>query len=523
MDYSIFNPIDIKQMKEKGIIPDAVLSQIEIFRKGFLFSTLLRPCTIGDGIVILDKANLQRLEGVYAKVVGSGRVLKFVPASGAATRMVKALLALYTGYEKPDAYGRVPEPQQGDPDYKIFIDTMKNLKRFAFFGDLRSKMEKDGLDTESLVTQGHYKPILQYILTDKGLNMVNLPKGLIPFHHYSDHTRTPFEEHIVEAGAYARDYSGIVRVHFTVPDSHEAAIKDHIAEVTRRHTHSETTYDITFSTQKPSTDTVAVDMDNQPFRDTNGRLDFRPGGHGALLENLNDLQGDIIFIKNIDNVVPDRLKPMTYLYKRALGAYLAELQDQVFARMERLSRKEVDQTYIEEIFEFGRQRLFIHPPDKILQGPIEKKIEFLISRLNRPLRVCGMVKNEGEPGGGPFWVTHADGIPSLQIIESAQVDMKNVEQKRIWESSTHFNPVDLVCGVRDFLRKPFQLIQYRDTNAGFISIKSKEGRELKALELPGLWNGSMAYWNTVFVEVPIITFNPVKTLADLLREEHQPK
>jgi hypothetical protein len=460
---------------------------------------------------------------VYAKVVGSGRVLKFVPASGAATRMLKALLSLSKRYEELGANRRIPEPEEGGPDYKIFLDTMKNLKRFAFFRDLKSKMAKDGLDTESLVLQGHYESILEYILTDKGLNMANLPKGLIPFHHYPDHERTAFEEHIVEAGAYARDRAGVVRVHFTVPGGHEAAIKDHIVAVTRRHATSGTTYDITFSTQKPSADTIAVDMDNQPFRDTDGRLEFRPGGHGALLENLNDLKGDIIFIKNIDNVVPDRLKSTTYLYKKALGAYLVELQDQVFARMEMLSRKEVDHADVEEIFEFGKHNLFIIPPDKILQGPIEKKIEFLISRLNRPLRVCGMVKNEGEPGGGPFWVAHADGTASLQIIESAQVDMKNVEQKKVWESSTHFNPVDLVCGVRNFVKKPFQLMQYRDTNAGFISIKSKEGRELKALELPGLWNGSMAYWNTVFVEVPIITFNPVKTIVDLLRKEHQPE
>lgn len=523
MDHSIFNPNDIKQMKERGISPDTVLTQIEIFRKGFLFSTLLRPCTAGDGIVVLNKANLQRLEDGYEKVVGSRRVLKFVPASGAATRMVKALLSLFNRYEKLGANRHVPELQEGDPDYKIVLDAMKNLKRFAFFRDLKSKMAKDGLDTQSLVAQGHYEFILEYILTNKGLNMANLPKGLIPFHHYSDHERTPFEEHIVEAGAYARDNTGIVRVHFTVPDTHEAAIKDHIAEVLRRHSNSETTYDITFSTQKPSTDTIAVDTDNQPFRDADERLEFRPGGHGALLENLNDLQGDIIFIKNIDNVVPDRLKPTTYMYKKALGAYLLELQDQVFTHMERLFRKEVDHVHVEEIFEFGKQRLFIIPPDKVLQGPIEKKIEFLISRLNRPLRVCGMVKNEGEPGGGPFWVANADGTTSLQIIESAQVDMKNVEQKKIWESSTHFNPVDLVCGVRDFSKKPFPLMQYRDTNTGFISIKSKEGRELKALELPGLWNGAMAYWNTVFVEVPIITFNPVKTIVDLLRKEHQPE
>ena len=280
---------------------------------------------------------------------------------------------------------------------------------------------------------------------------------------------------------------------------------------------------MTFSTQKKTTDTIAVDLDNRPFRDRDGRLLFRPGGHGALLENLNDLKGDLIFIKNIDNVVPDRVKQETYLYKKALGGYLIELQKKISGYLERLSRNDADAKLIKEVSEFAGHRLSVIPPKGVGEGTRGDKIGFLLSKLNRPIRVCGMVKNVAEPGGGPFWVKHADKTLSPQIVESSQVDMGSAGQKAIWESATHFNPVDLVCGVRDYSGKNFDLMNFTDPNTGFISTKSKEGRELKALELPGLWNGAMANWNTLFVEVPIITFNPVKTVLDLLRKEHRPR
>jgi hypothetical protein len=263
-------------------------------------------------------------------------------------------------------------------------------------------------------------------------------------------------------------------------------------------------------------------MDNKPFRDKHGKLVFRPGGHGALLKNLSELEEDIIFMKNIDNVVPDSLKQVTYTYKRALGGYLIELQNEIFLYLKRLSTREVDEALLNEITEFARRRLNTVPSESMENQSRDEKIDFLFQKLNRPLRVCGAVKNVGEPGGGPFWVEHEDKGASVQIVEASQVNMKSPLQRSIWHSSAYFNPVDLVCGVRDYLGKPFNLADFVDPNTGFISIKSKEGRELKALELPGLWNGSMAKWNTVFVEVPIITFNPVKTVLDLLRKEHQP-
>ncbi|MFC1535097.1 DUF4301 family protein, partial [Thermodesulfobacteriota bacterium] len=499
------------------------LKQIESFRKGFPFSMLLRPCTVGDGITLLDDGDLESLGRVYSKAASSGRAIKFVPASGAASRMFKLLITFKGRFERIDVSEIDAETEKGDPGHRAFLRFIREIKRFAFYEDLRSAMSRDGIDIEKLISNGEYKSIIEYTLSSNGLNFANLPKGLIAFHRYPDYSRTPFEEHMVEAGTYTRSGKGVARVHFTVSPEHEDAIKNHIKEVRGRYEKSGTKYEFSFSNQKPSTDTIAVDMDNNPFRDQDGRLIFRPGGHGALLENLNDLKGDILFIKNIDNVVPDRIKPITYTYKKALGGFLIELQDRIFGYVRGLSKGDQDESLIEEVFDFIREVLSVTPPTGIIKETRVKKTAYLISRLNRPLRVCGMVKNLAEPGGGPFWVEHADKASSIQIVETSQIDMALEGQKDIFESSTHFNPVDLVCGIRDHSGKPFNLNGYVDIKTGFISNKSKEGRELKALELPGLWNGSMAFWNSVFVEVPLITFNPVKTVLDLLRDEHQPE
>ena len=522
MEGLLLNREDFNQIKKLGITTEKVDAQIEMFKRGFPYSKLNRPATVGDGIIVLRKNELERLAGTYNQAALSGRAMKFVPASGAASRMFKLLLSLNNRYEQVDEKHVRSEAEKDEADHKQFLQFIRGIKSFAFYDDLKNAMARDGLDTEALLSEGQFKEILEYLLTSKGLFLSNLPKGLIKFHQYPDHSRTPFEEHMVEGAAYTQDKEKNVRIHFTVSPEHEDLIKGHIKSVRDRYENSGIRYDLGFSVQKTATDTIAVDMENTPFRDRDGRLLFRPGGHGAVLENLNDLRGDILFIKNIDNVVPDRIKQETYTYKKALGGYLSELQHEIFEYLRRLANGDMDEPLINQVMEFARNKLSIHLSEELEKGPKHKKIDFLISRLNRPLRVCGMVKNEGEPGGGPFWVEHRDGTTSLQIVESSQVDMTSKEQKTIWESSTHFNPVDLVCGFRDYLGKPFNLMDYTDPDTGFISIKSKEGRELKALELPGLWNGSMANWNTVFVEVPIITFNPVKTVMDLLREEHQP-
>lgn len=512
---------DLALIKESGMNQADVSSQIEIFKKGIPFLRLARPCVIGDGIDTLAAEDLHRLGQVFSRSAQSGRAMKFVPASGAASRMFKSLLSVKDHYEQINRGKRSTDPDEKDPDYKEFLQFISKIEQFAFYDDLKTVMSKDGLDLETLLSKGQFEAVLDYALTDKGLDLSQLPKGLIQFHKYPGHSRTPFEEHLVEAAACTQDSSKVARVHFTISSEQEKPVKDLIDKILSHYEKSGVTYEVTFSTQKRSTDTIAVDMENRPFRDSDGTFLFRPGGHGALLENLEDVNGDLVFIKNIDNVVPDRLKGDTTIYKRALGGYLVELQREIFVYLEGLSKRSVEGRLIREVLEFARERLSIVPSESLGRSSREEQRNFLFKKLNRPLRICGMVKNEGEPGGGPFWVEHVDGACSRQIVESSQVDMNSAGQKSIWESSTYFNPVDMVCGVRDYKGNPFDLTEFTDPNTGFISIKSKDGRDLKALELPGLWNGSMANWNTLFVEVPISTFNPVKTVLDLLRSEHR--
>lgn len=523
MNDFVFNEGDVKEIEARGITTDKISEQIEIFKKGFPFCRLLRPCTIDDGITSLDEDDLERLGNVYSNAAFRGRAMKFVPASGAASRMFKVLSAIHNRSENLDKRDVISQAEKGDPDSQSLLEFMEWLKRFAFYEDLKNVMSRDERDIERTLSNGDYKTVLDYILSSKGLNLANLPKGLIPFHGYPGHSRTPFEEHIMEACVYTKNGNGIVKIHFTVSPEHERAIREHIEEVRGKYEKQGVRYEFGFSCQKPSTDTIAVDLENRPFRDRGGSLLFRPGGHGALLENLDDLPGDIIYIKNIDNVVPDRLKQETYIYKKALGGLLIGLQNTIFEYLERLTAGVEDEALNKEVFEFIKDRLSVAFPDERDRMKGFKIREYLISRLNRPLRVCGMVRNVSEPGGGPFWVEHDDKTASIQIVERSQVDMESEEQKSIFESATHFNPVDLVCGVRDYTGRVFDLRDYVDPNTGFISKKSKGGRELKALELPGLWNGSMAHWNSVFVEVPLITFNPVKTVFDLMRKEHQPE
>lgn len=522
MSRSPFSKKDIAQIQKRGKTPEEVLAQTEVFINGFPHAGLRRPCTVGDGIRVLEKGDLERLQKAYGGAADHGRTMKFVPASGAASRMFKALLAFH------DRPGPIPESEvragaeAGEKDSRTLLEFMHHLDSFAFYEKLASVMEKDGLDVRRLLEQGEFREILDYTLTSPGLGLARFPKGLIPFHRYPEHVRTPVEEHLEEAARYVSDRGGRAAVHFTVSPEHMSEIREHVGKALSRYVDSGIRHDISYSLQKPSTDTIAVDMDNAPFRDKDGNLLFRPGGHGALLENLHDLQGDIIFIKNIDNVVPDRLKEDTTTYKKALGGCLIELQDRIFGYLRQLAGPPPEREVLQQMLRFAEEELHRIPPGGSAGLHGEEWIPFLFSALNRPLRVCGVVRNVSEPGGGPFWVEHQDGTLSPQIVESSQVNMGSPEQRAIWESSTHFNPVDLVCGVRDYRGSPFDLIKYVDPLTGFISIKSQDGKELKALELPGLWNGSMAYWNTVFVEVPGITFNPVKTVVDLLRKEHQP-
>lgn len=513
-------PTDHRQIQTHGITLENVQQQLHWFRRGFAFLRLQRPCTVGDGISVLSPPQLEELTKLHDQAARAGRIMKFVPASGAASRMFQSLLTL-AGRADLTAKYLADAAESGDCDCQQFRQLLARLDQGAFIDDLRRVMARDGLSLDALLRAGRYQEFFTYLLTPKGLNYVNLAKGMIPFHRYGDLARTAFEEHLAEAVAYTQDHTHTARIHFTVPVEQQVAIASYLRHVTPQYEHAGCRVQITFSVQKPSTDIIAVDHDNAPFRDLNGELVFRPGGHGALLENLQDLQGDIIFIKNIDNVVPDHLKGDTYLYKKALGGYLVSLQNALFTHLERLHQQPVERHALEDAFTFAQQELHLQAPASLLQASAEAQRIFLLQKLHRPVRVCGVVKNTGEPGGGPFWVQQSDGALSLQIVESSQVHLQSAEQLTLWQSATHFNPVDLVCGVRDFAGKPFDLSRFRDPDTGFISSKSKDGKELRALELPGLWNGAMAEWHTVFVQVPLSTFNPVKTVYDLLRPEHQ--
>jgi hypothetical protein len=515
-----FTKDDLNQIRRIGTTPEKVLSQIDLFKKGTPYLKLVRPCTAGDGIRSISADEIKQLAAIYEKKSPGESLIKFVPASGAASRMFKTLLQFSNGNVKIEKDMITPAARQREGDSRDMLTFMDGIRRFAFFDDLNSVMAKDGLDIDGLINAGRFKEAIDYLLTSKGLGYASLPKGLIKFHHYPDAARTAFEEHLVEAAHYVKTGAGVCSLHFTVSPEHQQRFEDLLRDVRARYQKKyDAQFQVEFSLQKTSSNTIAVDLDNQPFRLEDGTLFFRPGGHGALIENLNSLSGDIIFIKNIDNVVPDRLKEHTFLWKKVLGGCLIQVRQKIFSYLERLIKGPASSELIQETFDFVSAELCIAPSDR--QNLTDKQ-DFLINLLNRPTRVCGMVKNVGEPGGGPFWVDSQDRSRSIQIVENAQVDPDSEGQKRILASATHFNPVDIVCAIRDFRGAPFDLRRFVDPGAVFIAEKSNNGRAIKALELPGLWNGAMADWNTVFVEVPLITFNPVKTINDLLRGEHQP-
>ncbi len=519
---SIFSSDDIRQIESMGTTPEKVLGQIETFKRGIPFVVVNRPCTVGDGVLRLQEEEVEQLAISFEEAESAGRVMKFTPASGAASRMFKLLLSFYHNENRIGREEILRRAEEGEEEFQEFRTFLEGIRSFAFYDDLKEVLSGAGIELESLIQVADYKPILEHILTETGLNYATLPKGLIKFHGYQGQSRTSFEEHFLEALAYARDGSSLCRVHFTLSPEHVEIVKKQINEFLPLHEKQGVRFDSSYSTQDMATDTIAVNTENEPFRDSEGKLLFRPGGHGALLTNLNRLDGDIVFIKNIDNVVPDHLRDTTIIYKKALGGYLVKLQKEVFHILRKIAEGTVDETLLESGLEFAKEKLFIQIPPAIAKGAAKEKADFLFERLNRPIRVCGMVKNEGEPGGGPFWVNGRDGTVSLQIVEKSQVDLESPTQREALDSSTHFNPVDLICGVKDYRGEPFDLMNFTDPETGFISSKSSEGRQLKALELPGLWNGAMANWITIFVEVPIITFNPVKTVLDLLRKEHQP-
>jgi len=500
---------DLQQIGQEGLTLSQVQDQLEKFDRGTTPVNLLRPCTPGDGIECPAARTKSDVIDLYKARSRTLDIVKFVPASGAATRMFKDWFALL----------EQDEPSGGGA-YRHFIET---IGLYPFIGELRDVLREKNISLDAWINAEKARDILAAVLLDTGLNYGHLPKALIRFHRYADECRTALEEHFVEAAGYAGSANNICRIHFTVSEEHLERVQSHIQEVVPRYEAKfGVQYRVDLSVQKSATNTIAVDPDNQPFRDERGRLVFRPAGHGALLFNLNDLEGDIVFIKNIDNVSHDRMQNLSNPFKKFLAGRLLTVQDRIYPYLRKISEERTSSEMMAEIAYYCRNDLGMTIPDDFGSFSDREKGTFLFQIMNRPIRVCGMVRNTGEPGGGPFWVRDENGRISRQIIEQFQIDGRNPEQVKIWTASTHFNPVDLVCGMKDYRGVKFDLFDYADQKAVCISVKSERGRSLKALELPGLWNGSMAGWITLFIEVPLETFNPVKTVEDLLRKEHLP-
>lgn len=488
--------------------PEIVAQQINNFRNGFPFLKITAPATPEDGIKVLSDSELTHFTQTYPEKASKIEVVKFVPASGAASRMFKDLFSFLEG--------------DGELSKNAFVQKfISNLPKFAFYADLDHSLKSKGSSIQTCLESQDFKKIIEELLSEEGLGYGSLPKGLLRFHKYQNENRTPAHEHLIEGIQYGLGKDNTVKIHFTVSPEHEEKFKAEIEKVLPGLKESSgVEFEVTYSQQKKSTDTIAVTIENEPFEEEDGSLLFRPAGHGALLENLNDIKADLIFIKNIDNVVPDRLKEATKTYKMAIAGLLLEVQEKVFDAIRSLDEG-ITNDSVGNAAEVYNSLLGGKIPKQISSGSLEDVGSFLKQKLNRPIRVCGMVRNTGEPGGGPFWIQEEDGSLSLQILETAQIDLNDTNSKKHFSVSTHFNPVDLVCGTKDYKGRSFDLLKFRDMQTGFITGKSKSGRELKALELPGLWNGAMSGWNTLFVEVPLITFNPVKTVNDLLRDEHQ--
>jgi hypothetical protein len=503
---------DMKLLQEKGISNNLVEAQILRFKNGFEPLEILRPATLNDGILQLSDNQKEHFTSVFASEVGKNITLaKFVPASGAATRMFKDL------YQYLDN----PEPIKSlSPNHPV-VRFVELLPRFAFFPLVYDKLKTYNLNNVH-VRKARAVEIIKVLLDETGLNYGFLPKGMVHFHLYENTIRTAMEEHLVEGSSFATGQDGLVKVHFTIsPEHHEHFKAKLYEEGPSIENEFEIGLDVSFSFQKPHTNTIAVQPNNEPFRNEEGQLLFRPGGHGALIENLNEQTAEIIFIKNIDNVAPQHLLQATIEYKKALGGLLLSLRNSAFDFLKRLEQKESDEL-INEVTQFINTSLFATLTAGFPGLPLKEKASYLMNYLNRPMRVCGMVRNEGEPGGGPFWVKEKSGQESLQILEGSQIDLNDAHQSAQLKAATHFNPVDLVCSTYNYKGEKFDLTHYSDPETGFISEKSYNGQTLKALELPGLWNGAMANWLTLFVEVPIETFNPVKSVNDLLRPQHQP-
>ena len=512
-----FTPLDFAQIQEHGILLQNIQNQLDFFKNGIAKTVLVEPATVSNGILKLSENDFQQKADFFDANKSNFKLVKFVPASGAASRMFKFLSEFLNDFDVENESINAYVNRKKDSELSIFI---VGLEKFPFFKEVDAKLKEIFPDFDNLESDYKNFNFIKMLLSSEHFDFANKPKAILPFHKYSTHVATPIEEHLYEC-AYYSSSNGSSNLHFTVSETHQKdfeniinAIKGEIEKET------DTKINISFSYQNKKTDAISVDFSNRPFRDASGKLTFRPGGHGALIENLNNLDADIIFIKNIDNVIQNH-KEINILYKKVLAGILIELQQQIFNYLNDIEKNE--ELDLSEIIAFAKKSLNIKFPDGFSKYTLENKISYVQNILDRPIRICGMVKNEGDTGGGPFWVRDSEGTVSLQIVETSQIDLANADQARILANATHFNPVDLVCGLRNHRNQKFDLAQFVDYNSGFIVEKNKDGAPLKGYELPGLWNGAMAKWITVFVEVPLITFNPVKTVNDLLKPAHQPQ
>lgn len=514
----MFSDKDLKEIENHDLTVKQIKDQIAQIKSGMAFSNLKKAATVGNGILKLKAHQETYFINLFDKRSPDLSMIKFVPASGAATRMFKFLFEFLNNYKLTQGSIHTYIEKSNNKELSKFLDTLEKL---PFFEEVVHKTHKVIPNFNDLSFEEERVEFIKTMLNEDRLNYSFYPKGLLPFHKYKERVSTAFEEHFFEAAYYASSLN-VANLHFTISEIHNKNFNEELNYI-QEDVEAETnkTFNTSFSYQKKSTDTIALTINDELYKDTEGSILFRPSGHGALLENLNDLDYDIIFIKNIDNVVVKEQHPIISDYKKMLAGILLEVQEQAFMFLNQLETEKPNDIVISEIKDFLTDKLNVVIGSDFEKNNTSFQIKYLMDKLNRPIRVCGMVKNEGEPGGGPFWVEDDKGNVSLQIVESAQVDTDNSNQLKILKESTHFNPVDIVCGVKNYQGKSFDLTKYVDHNAAFITLKNHAGTDIRALELPGLWNGSMANWNTLFVEVPLSTFNPVKTVNDLLRSAHQ--
>ncbi|OXB05961.1 DUF4301 family protein [Flavobacterium pectinovorum] len=514
-----FSSSDFVEIYNHGVSIESVLKQLEIFKNGILKSNLISPATISNGILNLTEIDFEAKARFFDLQKSKLKLKKFVPASGAASRMFKFLTTFLNDFDLQKETINAYINRKKDSDLSIFIVAME---KFPFFEAVDKRLREVYPDFETLDTDYKNYYFIKLLLSPDYFDFANKPKAVLPFHHYQTHIATPIEEHLNECVHYATA-DQISNLHFTVSEIHQSQFEKAVDLVQGNiEKQAKTKINIGYSYQNKTTDSITVDVDNELVRNKNGELVFRPGGHGALIENLNRLDSDIIFIKNIDNVIQNHIDKIA-LYKKGLAGILIEIQQNVFGYLKAIEEQHIKESNVVEIVQFLKEQLNINLTNDFNKFTFENKIIKIKELLDRPIRVCGMVKNEGEPGGGPFWVMDEKGTVSLQIVETSQVDLKNKKQRQILAEATHFNPVDLVCGIKNYKNEKFDLTQFVDHKTGFIVEKSVDGKIVKSYELPGLWNGEMSNWITIFVAVPLITFSPVKTVNDLLKPAHQPQ